>query len=777
MAGGRRRSTRIAAKPAPVPKPEQDSNSDSSDNSSSDMVPSLPSYPESDSDDAYTGGSDASAAADDDAIDAASDLASDTLDLGEPTKRSHTKSTKSKKGAAAAAGTSTSIAATAAIDTRSQELMEKRRRAEEKARLLPSYRGAAWLLAHPPRKAIRQARDSATMTMERSWMNRRMPFAFKNNNTRMRTSCGIELFSKRPIRDGPVAGGAAGKDKKGEGKKKGGADGGKKKFGDWSRPEHGVNELNLQPDFVKFLWDDGMPGESVKEPVDITDRQVVRCDENFGLHRHANDGEHPDGFTCCESRKSHLDLYMKLRRRELESDQQQGQEAGEDESDDESEDESGKKKGKSKATKKTRNRRNSARWTARKAKITDKLVLEEVHTWEDHDFAICVACDDEQLYHLTPKAGDGHFHGALVPLCQDCSLLAVDQYGFGFNGCACDQERRCLNHRIEHLEELADVRDAYVKKNQPKGDHPALRIYNKLHRKADKKEAAGDEDFIYPEVTPVCPNCRTNFPPPVPTHFAYSCIQCEQEVVIPAPDETMDLEEGSRWQSVCEEPQSFVENLGQPVARSLPMLEQKGDWNPRWVDIFKQFAANQRPEDVESDFGSGGSDAAAADDELAASNDADVEQHDDTPVTTTIDDVADNGLTPEEEYHLNLAGAMDPSTAPTTTTTFPTPTDTTTEQQQQEPGEKKSTKRKRASGSSSPGAIDAPMSSSSSSSSSPTTAAAPDDRTSERPIKRMRSAYFDRHLPAESAGIFSGGGDDGVVRGESEEEDKEDEEV
>ncbi|KKY25963.1 hypothetical protein UCDDS831_g01812 [Diplodia seriata] len=661
----RRKLARIAQKPAqPQSSYQLDSISPDSDDDPASVVPSPPS--DDDESDVYN--SDQAQHTDSDSDDHGhNQLAgsvADDLDLG---GREST-----KKGSRS--GRNKPLAGSAADDAELDKRSWAEKRAEEKAQLYPSFRHAAWVLAHPPRKAFK--RDGTTL--ERSWMNRRLPFTFKNNNTRMKTSDGIELFARRPTVDGPASppkkGGRV--NKKATASRRSSIANRTKRYGDWADPQHGVNELNMPPDFLKFLWDDGMPGETPKEPLTIEDRQVVRCDENFGLHDHANDDTaNPDGFTCCESRKSHLDLFMKQRREEMIAEKQQDDDArareqqqepeqgsgdeqqqksdssddeesddGDDEDSDDARSNKKKKAAKAKKAAAQKARRSSARWgpslrikdakdgSGSGATISDRVLLGEVYEWESHDFAICAACDDHQTAHIeseaSAKAQDGLFHGALTPLCQTCALHAVDTLGHGYNGCRCDSERRCLAHRVAHLEELADAREAHVGAHQPEdpASHPAL-------------QGMYDEEFNdgYPQVSPVCPHCRTNFPPPVPAHFAYVCLRCDKEVVLPAPEDNM-------WQGVGEEPQAFVKNLPRPVKDSLHLLEQSWDWNADWVDIFRRYTDNPLPEDDDEDE----DDAASEVDQLMAD---------------------DNSLTAEEEYHLNLAGARHP--APDTTSSTP----------------------------------------------------------------------------------------------------------
>ncbi|KAL1622514.1 hypothetical protein SLS54_005080 [Diplodia seriata] len=603
----RRKSARIAQKPAqPQSSYRLDSNSLDSD------LGSPPPLSDDGESDVYT--SDAQhtdSDSDDHGHDQLAGSVADDLDLGGREPSSTKKRSKSARNKP--------LAGSAADDAELDKRSWAEKRAEEKAQRYPSFRHAAWVLAHPPRKAFK--RDGTTL--ERSWMNRRLPYTFKNNNTRMKTSDGIELFARRPTVDGPAS-----PPKKG-GRKKATTANRTKKYGDWADPQHGTNELNMPPDFLKFLWDDGMPGETPKEPLAIEDRQVVRCDENFGLHDHANDdAANPDGFTCCESRKSHLDIFMKQRREEMIAEKQQDDEArareqqqepeqgsgdeqqksdssddeesddGDDEDSDDARSNKKKKAAKAKKAAAQKARRSSARWgpslrikdskdgNSGGVSISDRVLLGEVYEWESHDFAICGACDDHQTAHIESesslaKAQDGLFHGAMTPLCQTCALHAVDTLGHGYNGCRCDSERRCLPHRVAHLEELADAREAYVSAHQPEDPamHPALQD--------------GDADG-YPQVSPVCPHCRTNFPPPVPAHFAYACMRCDEEVVLPAPEDNM-------WQGVGEEPQAFVKNLPRPVKDSLHLLEQSWDWNADWVDIIRRYAENPLPEDEDDE--------------------------------------------------------------------------------------------------------------------------------------------------------------------------------
>ncbi|KAL1640860.1 hypothetical protein SLS58_006475 [Diplodia intermedia] len=731
----RRKSARIAQKPAqPQSSYRVDSISPDPDDDPASKAPFPPSD-DGESDVYNTEGQHTDSDSDDNGHDELAGSVADDLDLGgrESTKRSSGRN-KARTGSGAAK------------DTRSW--MDRRR--DERAQRYPDFRNAAWVLAHPPRKAFK--RDK---TLERSWMNRRLPFTFKNNNTRMKTTDGIELFTKRPTVDGPASPPSKGSKKGGRVSKKATASkrsstaasnaNRTKRYGDWANPEHGINELNMPPDFLKFLWDDGLPGETPKEPLAIEDRQVVRCDENFGLHDHANDdAAHPDGFTCCESRKSHLDMFMKQRREEMMSEkqqdneakareQQQEQEQGiddeqqqqksdstdneeSDEGDDEDSDDarSNKKKKAAKRAKRAKAqkaRRSSARWgpslrikdgsSGTGVSVSDRVLLGEVYEWEAHDFAICAACDDQQTAHIeseaSAKAQDGLFHGALVPLCQACALHAADTLGHGYNGCRCDSERRCLAHRAAHLEELADAREQYVGAHQPNepADHPALRLYDEEFRED------GDADAGYPQVSPMCPHCRTNFPPPVPAHFAYVCVRCDEEVVLPAPEDKHDFAE--KWLGVGEEPQAFVKNLPRPVKGSLHLLEERWDWNADWVDVFTRYTDNPLPEDEDDEAAVVAASAAGAEDEDAEQEliDSDVavdvaqqgwsheddDDDKDDAAASDVDqlmadnddeDVDDDGLTAEEEYHLNLAGAMHPAvavaSAPAPDTTSSTPT-------------------------------------------------------------------------------------------------------
>ncbi|KAL0264292.1 hypothetical protein SLS55_000239 [Diplodia seriata] len=735
----RRKSARIAQKPAqPQSSYRLDSNSLDSD------LGSPPPLSDDGESDVYT--SDAQhtdSDSDDHGHDQLAGSVADDLDLGgrESTKK-RSRSARNKP-----------LAGSAADDAELDKRSWAEKRAEEKAQRYPSFRHAAWVLAHPPRKAFK--RDGTTL--ERSWMNRRLPFTFKNNNTRMKTTDGIELFARRPTVDGPASPPKASKKgKKATASRRSSTANNTKKYGDWADPQHGVNELNMPPDFLKFLWDDGMPGETPKEPLTIEDRQVVRCDENFGLHDHANDDTaNPDGFTCCESRKSHLDLFMKQRREEMIAEklqddearareqqqepeqgsgdeQQQKSDSSDDEESDDGDDEdsddarSNKKKKAAKAKKAAaqKARRSSARWgpslrikdskdgNSGGVSISDRVLLGEVYDWESHDFTICGACDDQQTAHMetesSSKAQDGLFHGAMTPLCQTCALHAVDTLGHGYNGCRCDSERRCFAHRVAHLEELADAREAYVGAHQPEdpAGHPALQG---LHDEED----GDDADDGYPQVSPVCPHCRTNFPPPVPAHFAYACMRCDEEVVLPAPEDNM-------WQGVGEEPQAFVKNLPRPVKASLHLLEQSWDWNANWVEVFRRYTDNPLPEDEE--------------------------------------DVDDDTLTAEEEHHLNLAGAMHPAvaSAPDTSSTSSTPTASTASLQTA------NTKRKRAAA---PAAVESP-------SSAPST----DDDNDEQHQRGLKHARVDFARQRVTSTMYSASNSNSAEAGsnggdEDEEED------
>lgn len=412
---------------------------------------------------------------------------------------------------------------------------EAERLKAEKARRLPEFLAGAWKLAHAPRKGIK--RDG---TMERSWMNRMVGFMFKNNNSRLRTTSGMEFYTTRVVLDQPRPGTQT-----------------KARYGDWSNEKHGENELNLKNSYVKWLWDDGMPGQSVKEPLKIEDRQAVRCDENFGVHPHGNDTTHPNGFVCCESRQSHLELYMNLRQEEILREEELSTAAENDNNEGFEGDDDNQESPNQKISRRARSQ-------LIKRDITYKRLKDEVYEWEANDFVICTECDDKQIKHLSPKAASGHFDGALLPLCDDCAVASLDNNGWGCNRCICDLEHRCLHHRINHLEELHEVRNQYVKSHQVE--------------KSDDVER-----------TPLCPRCQKKAPPAVPTHFAYNCVKCHSDVVIPAPEDR----EG-QCQLGHSTHQSFVRNLDRPNKQLLSLI--RPEWNERWIAYFRRFASQSLTE-------------------------------------------------------------------------------------------------------------------------------------------------------------------------------------
>lgn len=496
QSGSVRKSARLAAQPAPQqPRYNDDSDNDDevSDDDGSDNA-------DNESEDAY------SAIDENSASELYDDNTDDAEDVGlegrDPTRRSSRKP------------------AVRIVDPRA----EAERLKAEKAKRLPEFLSGAWKLAHAPRKCIK--RDG---TMERSWMNRMVGFMFKNNNSRLRTTSGMEFYTTRVVLDQPRPGPQT-----------------KARYGDWSNEKHGENELNLKKSYVKWLWDDGMPGQSVKEPLKIEDRQAVRCDENFAVHPHGNDTAHPAGFVCCESRESHFELYMKLRREEILQEEEHDNSEGFEGGDDNQETPSQKK-----------SRR--ARTQLVKRDITYKRLKDEIYEWEANDFVICTECDDKQIKHLSRKAAGGHFDGALLPLCDDCAVASLDNNGWGCNGCTCDLEHRCLYHRINHLEELHEVRSRYIKSHQV-------------------EQSGGVER------TPLCPRCQKKVPPAVPTHFAYNCVRCHNDVVIPAPE---DLEGQREFGHSTH--QFFVRNLDRPNKQMLDLIQL--EWNERWIAYFRRFAS------------------------------------------------------------------------------------------------------------------------------------------------------------------------------------------
>lgn len=238
-------------------------------------------------------------------------------------------------------------------------------------------REMAWKLAHPPRKAFKATESK----LERAWMNKECGWMFRNNNNRMQVSGPVlQYFQRQTVKD-PKTG---------------------KPAVDWDHPDHGANAVNLARSYVKWLWDDGVADARMAHPLDIDERQDVRCDEAFGTHQHANDSRHPHSTACSEPPAVHAALH-----------------------------EEGK---------------------------TDYRGL---YDFRQHDFVYCAACRAHQRAHLSASARLGELEGALFALCGPHAERALHEYGAGWAGCKCDLAPRCLAHRGAHLASLAAAKRAF----------------------------------------------------------------------------------------------------------------------------------------------------------------------------------------------------------------------------------------------------------------------------------------------------------------------------
>lgn len=238
-------------------------------------------------------------------------------------------------------------------------------------------REMAWKLAHPPRKAFKATESK----LERAWMNKECGWMFRNNNNRMQVSGPVlQYFQRQTVKD-PKTG---------------------KPAVDWDHPDHGANAVNLAQSYVKWLWDDGVADARMAHPLDIYERQEIRCDEAFGTHQHANDSRHPHSIACTEPPVVHAALH-----------------------------EEGK---------------------------TDYRGL---YDFRQHDFVYCAACRAHQRAHLSASARLGELEGALFALCGPHAERALHEYGAGWAGCKCDLAPRCLAHRTAHLASLFAAKRAF----------------------------------------------------------------------------------------------------------------------------------------------------------------------------------------------------------------------------------------------------------------------------------------------------------------------------
>ncbi|EKG18526.1 hypothetical protein MPH_04328 [Macrophomina phaseolina MS6] len=253
-------------------------------------------------------------------------------------------------------------------------------------------REMAWHLAHPPRKAFKQG------GLERAWMNKDYDRFFRNNNNRLQLSGPVLRYFHRVVEPDPATG---------------------KPEPLVDHPEHGRNQLNLAIPFVKWLWRATATASRLPQPLDITLRQQIRCDENFGQHQHANTPRSPHGLVCVEPPEAHARLY----------------------------------------------------------EAANTKPAAELYNFRLHDFHFCGACRNHQRAHLGPSARHGEQAGALLPLCGDCSVRALLEHGSGWIGCACDLEPRCLAHRSVHLESLVDAVDAFERAHPASSrQHPDVTI-------------------------------------------------------------------------------------------------------------------------------------------------------------------------------------------------------------------------------------------------------------------------------------------------------------